>query len=462
MAYALSDTRGLAWPAIETALTRDRAPGRFIAAVRRRVEQVRRGDQGWLAESTLEPVTELPSIDQAATGLGEAALERVVVIKLNGGLATSMGLTGPKSLVPVRNQASFLDLVVQQMLTLHGRARVPLVLMNSFATHASTSAALDRYPELTAQQQQLPTAVVQHRLPKLDAQTLAPISWTDDAKRWCPPGHGDLYLTLATSGLLAALLDHGIEYAFVSNIDNLGATLDPALLGQCVRDQLPFLMEVTERTPTDRKGGHLARRRADGRLTLRELAQCPEADRDQFQDITRHRYFNTNSLWLHLPTVASLLATGDSLVDLPLIVNRKTVDPADPSSPAVLQLETAMGTAISAVPGAAAVCVPRRRFSPVKTTNELLIVRSDAYAVTATGELALVARRPHPPVVHLSEPYQRLSDFEARFPYGAPSLATCDDLQIDGDVTFGANVTIRGSVRLVGNQFIPDGTVLEG
>ncbi len=444
------------WPLIDRALRTDGAPERFVAAVERRVSLIHTGELGTMAEATIEPIASLPPIDETAAVIGRAAIDRMVVIKLNGGLATSMGLDQPKSLLGVRGKRTFLDLVIYQLAELPKPP--PLILFNSFATQAATQAALaQRQPSASEIQ-----TIVQHRLPKLDATTLAPVSWpADPVKAWCPPGHGDLYLALATSGLLKQLLERGIEYAFVSNIDNLGATLDPALLGMLERDRIPFLMEVAERTPTDTKGGHLAL--ADGhRLTLRELAQCPVDDRPQFQDIARHRFFNTNSLWLHLPSIAALLDVGDALVDLPLIVNRKTVDPADPTSPPVVQLETAMGSAISAISGARAIHVPRHRFAPVKTTNELLIVRSDAYELTAAGELTLTTGRVRPPHVALGPTYQLLADFERRLPYGAPSLRDCDELIVEGDVTFGATVTIRGSVHLTENQRIPDGTVLEG
>lgn len=452
----LNTSSTAAWPAIEQKLRVDRAPERFIAAVQRRVAQLATGELGTIPEAAIEPIVDLPPIDPTASAAGAAALNRTVVIKLNGGLATSMGLDQPKSLLPVRGDRTFLDLVVQQLAALPVRPR--LILFNSFATDAPTRQALERLGSLPVAVE----TVLQHREPKLAADTLAPVVWpADTVKEWCPPGHGDLYLTLATSGLLERLLDGGVEYAFVSNIDNLGATLDRAILGMLERDRIPFLMEAAERTPTDTKGGHLART-ADGRLTLRELAQCPAADLDLFQDVARHHFFNTNSLWLHLPTVRALLETGEALVDLPLIVNRKTANPSDSSSPAVVQLETAMGSAISAISGAQAIAVPRRRFAPVKTTNELLMVRSDAYELTSAGELTLASGRTAPPQVVLGSAYKLLRDFDRRFERGAPSLRDCAELVVNGDVTFGANVTVRGSVQLTGNQSVPDGAVLEG
>ncbi|MEA2441924.1 MAG: UTP--glucose-phosphate uridylyltransferase, partial [Thermoleophilaceae bacterium] len=182
-----------------------------------------------------------------------------------------------------------------------------------------------------------------------------------------------------------------------------------------------------------RKGGHIARR--GGRLVLRETAQVPEGD-ESFADYRRWRYYNTNNLWVHLPS----LADRADPVDLPLIVNRKTVDPADPDSPDVVQLETAMGAAIGAIEGAAALCVPRTRFAPVKTTNDLLVVRSDAYVLREDDARVVPAperKGTAPPLVDLDPRFYRLlSDFEQRFPSGPPSLVHAERLVVRGDVVF--------------------------
>ena len=98
------------------------------------------------------------------------------------------------------------------------------------------------------------------------------------------------------------------------------------------RERVPFLMEVADRTPADRKGGHLARRAGGGGLVLREVAQTPDEDLDAFQDIARHRYFNTNTLWIDLRALAAVLRERGGVLGLPMIVNRKTVDPGDGDS----------------------------------------------------------------------------------------------------------------------------------
>ena len=423
------------------------------------------GEQGTLPESEIEPVESLPDAEELPDDPdgARAALDRAVVIKLNGGLGTSMGMSRAKSLLEVKDGLSFLDVIARQVLTLREEAgaRVPLVLMNSFATRDDSLAALSRYPDLEVD---LPLDFVQGKVPKLRADDLEPVSWPDDPKlEWVPPGHGDLYPSLAGSGMLDAMLERGYEYAFVSNSDNLGATLDERILAWFARERLPFLMEAADRTESDRKGGHLARR-PDGGLVLREIAQTPKEDEAAFQDVSRHRYFNCNTLWVSLPALAEKLSEGGGVLELPMIVNRKTVDPTDSSSPAVIQLETAMGAAIDVFEGAAAVRVPRSRFVPVKTTADLLSLRSDAYVMSEGPRVELAPEREGtPPVIDLdSEHYKLVPDLERRFPVGPPSLVACERLTVEGDVRFGSGVVVRGSVQVEGPREIEDGAVLEG
>jgi UTP--glucose-1-phosphate uridylyltransferase len=432
-------------------------------------ERLVAGDTGVLPEAELEPVESLPDLEELPSDDAAAAeaLDRAVVLKLNGGLGTSMGLDRAKSLLEVKNGLTFLDIIARQVLALRqrSRARLPLVLMNSFATHEDSMAALARYPEIEGD---VPLAFMQNKFPRIRADDLKPISWPQNpALEWAPPGHGDLYTAIAASGMLDQLLERGYRYAFVSNSDNLGATLEPKILAWFAQQGIPFLMEAADRTAADRKGGHLARRRGDG-LVLRESAQVPPEDADAFQDIDRHRFFNTNNLWVDLRALAEELERRSGVLELPVIVNRKTVDPADPSTPAVIQLEAAMGAAIEVFDGAHALRVPRRRFAPVKTTDDLLVVRSDAYVLTADSQVELAPERgERAPLVELDARfYKILRDFDPRFPAGPPSLVGCERLAVVGDVVFGAGVVVRGSVTIrhdgPGQLRVEDGTVLEG
>ena len=397
-----------------------------IATFAHYYEQLAEGASGLIAEDELEPATDVPDLDDlpAADDDARAALDRTVVLRLNGGLGTSMGMTRAKSLLQAKDGLTFLDLIARQVLALRERtgARLPLVLMNSFYTREDSLEALGRYADLDAD---VPADFVQNKEPKLLADDLRPVEWPDDPDlEWCPPGHGDLYTALQTSGMLAALREHGYDYALVANSDNLGATLDERILGWIAREEIPFLMEVADRTAADRKGGHIARRRSDGQLVLRELAQTPDEDADAFADIERHRFFNTNNLWVDLRALERALAERDGVLGLPLIRNSKTVDPGDSGSPDVLQIETAMGAALAVFEGARALRVGRERFAPVKTTDDLLVVRSDVYEVTDDARVVVSAQRDGGlPLVELdSAHFKRIDDFEARFPDG-PAVA---------------------------------------
>src|SRR3954466_10044287 len=403
-------------------------------------ERLQDGETGVVAESEIEPLDELPAADELPGGDETAggAVDRAVVIKLNGGLGTSMGMTGPKSLVEVKDGLTFLDIIVRQVLGLRERtgARLPLVLMNSFSTRDASLEALGRYEDVEAD---VPLDFVQNKVPKLLADELEPVDWPDDPDlEWAPPGHGDLYTALVTSGMLDELLERDYRYAFVSNADNLGAVLEPRILAWMAGEHVPFVMEVADRTEADRKGGHIARRRDGDGLVLREIAQTPDEDVDAFQDTSRHRYFNTNTLWVDLAALRAPLHERDGVLGLPMIVNRKTVDPSDKSSPAVIQLETAMGAAIDVFDGARAIRVPRRRFAPVKTTSDLLALRSDAYTLSDAAHVEPAEGRDRAPLVELdSEYFKLIRDFDARFPAGPPSLREARRLAVAGDVTFG-------------------------
>lgn len=451
---------------VAAALHKMRAAGAHpaeLAAMRRRLRQLEDPEAGRLPGEELTPVPDLPRLDDLPEPDPQRArslLDRLVVVKLNGGLGTSMGLSGPKSRLPVKGAASFLDVLAMQVLALRTRygARLPLLLLNSSSTRGPSLDALRGHPGLG--DQDLPLDFLQGREPKLRADDLQPVSWPADPElEWCPPGHGDLYTALAATGTLDVLIDAGMRWCFVSNADNLGALADVRLAAWIADEQVPFAMEAVRGTPADRKGGHLALR--DGRVVVRETAQVPEGD-ESFGDVDRWRYYNTNNLWIDLRAQRELQVTDPAAPALPLIVNRKTVDPRDPSSTPVLQLETAMGGAIGSIPGARAVQVPRSRFAPVKTTDDLLVVRSDAYELTPAGHLVPTFDGPGPVVTLDPRHFRLVSDVAERFPHGVPSLRRCRRLDVEGDVTFGAGVEVEGTVRLTGPRHVPDGEVLRG
>jgi len=422
------------------------------------------GEQGLIPEASIAPLGEVETLAGVVASESDrrAALAKVAVVKLNGGLGTSMGLSGPKTALKVRGELTFLDIIARQTLALRARYGVdlPLLLMNSFRTREESLEILAAYPELEVDG--LPLDFLQNAEPKLTADTLEPVAWPADPElEWCPPGHGDVYVSLQGTGLLDALRAKGIRYVFLSNADNLGATCDPDIAAWLIANDIPYAAEVCERTANDRKGGHLAVRRSDGQLILRDSAMVAPGEDEYFQDNTLHTLFHANNLWVDLDVLARLLDERGGVLGLPVIVNRKTVDPTDAGSPKVVQIESAMGAAIEVFEGSRAISVPRNRFRPVKSTNELLLVQSDIFEMDEDAQL--VATIDHAePAIRLGSAYRFVPDFLARFPAGPPSLRECTALTVSADATFGAGVRCVGEVVVDRPGPIADGAVLTG
>jgi len=420
------------------------------------------GESLFVPESAISAVDDLPSYELLSAE-DPKLLTSTVMLKLNGGLGTGMGLEKAKSLLPLKDGNTFLDFIAKQVLNMRSTFGVDLafMLMNSFSTSRDTMQALSIYETLAAGG--LPLEFLQNKAPKVAAGDLTPASWPAAPNlEWCPPGHGDLYPALVGSGTLDLLLKKGYKYMFVSNSDNLGATMDVKLLTWFARSGAPFAMEVAARTAADKKGGHLARS-ASGGLLLRELAQCPDEDADAFQDVSKHRFFNTNNLWVNLEALKATFAKFKGVMPLAVMQNSKTVDPRDKKSTKVLQLETAMGSAIECFEGAQAIVIPRSRFAPVKTTADLLALSSDAYEVTPDSRMVLRPERNGvPPTVKLDGSYKFVDQLQVLIPQGPPSLIKCTKLTIEGKVAFAAGVIIEGSCAFVGSgdeiKIVPPGT----
>ncbi|MFQ5482123.1 MAG: UTP--glucose-1-phosphate uridylyltransferase [Nitrospinaceae bacterium] len=380
-----------------------------------------------------------------------AGFSRLVVLKLNGGLGTGMGCSAPKSSIPVKGGQSFMDLILRQMKDLQAYAPVPLMLMNSFYTDAATqemlAGARDGIPLETFTQNRFP------RLFRDTGEPLSPEQWGHAA--WYPPGHGDLYACLQDQGWLDRWLGEGREVLFVSNADNLGSLVDARILHFILENDIPFLMEMTPKTPADVKGGTLFQK--DGRLHLLEMASVPEEHLAEFQGMDKFRVFNTNNIWIHLRHLKSRLQTGP--LNLTVIVNGKQVD----GNP-VVQLETAVGAGLENFAQAVGLVVARDRFAPVKTTNDLLLIQSDLFNEDS-GRLLRHPGRVNPalPQVHLGETFKNLDDFNARIPQPL-RLLELESLTVEGDVRFQGGATLKGNVRLKGLQaplVIPADSIVE-
>ncbi|ELW63322.1 UTP--glucose-1-phosphate uridylyltransferase [Tupaia chinensis] len=389
---------------------------------------------------------------------------KLVVVKLNGGLGTSMGCKGPKSLIGVRNENTFLDLTVQQIEHLNKtyNTDVPLVLMNSFNTDEDTKKILQKYNHCRVKIY----TFNQSRYPRINKESLLPVAKDvsysgENTEAWYPPGHGDIYASFYNSGLLDTFIGEGKEYIFVSNIDNLGATVDLYILNHLMNPpngkRCEFVMEVTNKTRADVKGGTLTQ--YEGKLRLVEIAQVPKAHVDEFKSVSKFKIFNTNNLWISLAAVKRL--QEQNAIDMEIIVNPKTLD----GGLNVIQLETAVGAAIKSFENSLGINVPRSRFLPVKTTSDLLLVMSNLYSLNA-GSLTMSEKREFPtvPLVKLGSSFTKVQDYLRRFE-SIPDMLELDHLTVSGDVTFGKNVSLKGTVIIIANHGdridIPPGAVLE-
>jgi UTP--glucose-1-phosphate uridylyltransferase len=413
------------------------------------------GERGFISRDDIAPVrkdeiADLETLDRF-TEEGVRALKEAVIIKLNGGLGTSMGLSKAKSLIKVKDGYNFLDIIARQVLSLRKEHEtdIPLVLMNSFSTDEDSTKFLERYPGLSSD---IPLSFLQHKFPKVLKQDLSPAVWPMDPDlEWNPPGHGDIYCALITSGMLNKLIKRGYQYAFISNSDNLGGTMNVAALGYLVSKDFPFMMEVAEKTKADIKGGHIARLRQTGGLVLREIAQCPEEEIEEFQDIEVYKYFNTNNIWVNLVFLKDQLKEPGNILKLPAIVNPKRISPKDDSSPEV----------------SAAVKVPKTRFAPVKRCQDLVALMSDCYVMTEDSRVIQNPQRRLGDIkIDLDDRYYRKIDqLQERFPHGVPSLVDCKSLKVEGNVYFGRGIMIKGDVTITNplskQVSIPEGAVID-
>ncbi|KAG7907709.1 hypothetical protein KL906_003790 [Ogataea polymorpha] len=386
-------------------------------------------------------------------------LSKLAVLKLNGGLGTSMGCVGPKSVIEVRDGQSFLDLSVRQLEHLNKTydTDVPLLLMNSFNTNDDTQIIVRKYQGHRIRIR----TFNQSRYPRVFKDSLLPVpqSYDDKLDAWYPPGHGDLFESLVSSGELDVLLEQGKEILFVSNGDNLGATVDTKILNHMVETGAEYIMELTDKTRADVKGGTLIN--YNGQVRLLEIAQVPKDHVEDFKSIKKFTNFNTNNLWINLRAIKRLVEAN--ALEMEIIPNSKSISVGN-SEMQVLQLETAVGAAIRHFKGAHGVVVPRSRFLPVKTCSDLMLVKSDLFNLQH-GALKLdSARFGGAPLIKLGSHFKKVSNFQQRIPH-MPRILELDHLTVTGNVYFGRGIQLKGTVIIVcsdGQRIdIPNGSILE-
>lgn len=434
----------------------------FFALFRRYLQDRSKGNT--VEWSKIEPPKKEQVVDYKRLAETESRtfLSKLAVLKLNGGLGTSMGCVGPKSVIEVREGMSFLDLSVRQIEHLNRSydVNVPFVLMNSFNTDDDTQNIIKKYEGhnidiLTFNQSRYPRILKDSLLP-------APKSFKSAISDWYPPGHGDVFESLYNSGILDKLIERGVEYIFLSNVDNLGAVVDLRILQHMVETETEYIMELTDKTKADVKGGTIID--YEGEVRLLEIAQVPKEHVNEFKSIKKFKYFNTNNIWLSTKAVKRVVEEGELAMEI--IPNNKSI-PADrkgESDVSIVQLETAVGAAIRHFKNAHGVNVPRRRFLPVKTCSDLMLVKSDLYSLNH-GQLRIDSSRFGPaPLIKLGNDFKKVSDFLKRIP-SIPKILELDHLTITGAVNLGRGVTLKGTVIIVATEGstidIPPGSILE-
>ncbi|EJW03698.1 hypothetical protein EDEG_00186 [Edhazardia aedis USNM 41457] len=380
-------------------------------------------------------------------------LSKLAVLKLNGGLGTTMGCVGPKSSIHVRGGENFLDMSVKHIDGLNKKhnVNVPLILMNSFNTEKITNKLIRRYSGIRVFSQSV--------YPRIYSDSLLPVCPSFRDAGLYPPGHGDLFYSLKRSGLLDELISEGKEYLFISNIDNMAATVDCKILNYVVENNVDFLMEVTNKTRADIKGGTIIE--YENSLKLLEIAQVPPEHKSDFTSVRKFKIFNTNSVWVNLKALKKILENGPMKLDI--IENKKALPKTNEK---VIQLETAIGAAIAHFKNAKGMIVPRTRFLPVKTTSDLFLVQSNIF-IEEKGALVLNPKRLYlgNPIIRLVGPhFKEVNKYLERFS-GIPDILDLDHLTVSGNVKFGKNVTLKGTVIIIASENntikIPDGAILE-
>jgi UTP--glucose-1-phosphate uridylyltransferase len=350
----------------------------------------------------------------------------IAIVKLNGGLGTSMGCTSPKSLIPCQpNGNTFLDTIIKQ--TQHMPWIKKTILLNSFNTHTQTRAHLKKQHPNTIVEH-----VIQHAFPKIDKNTNKPLP-TTSPNNLNPPGHGSVYFDLYHSGILHQCEKENIHTLFISNADNLAATCDPHIATHMQKNNIPFLIELTPKTKNDTKGGTIINYK--NQLTLWEIAQVTPEQQTQF---TQQPVFNTNNIWVHIPTLIKTIESNKLTLDL--IQNQKTQD-----NKPVIQLEYAMGSAIQSFPNAQALMVPRSRFFPIKKMNDLFLLLSDYCTFKPNGHLHWNTSQEI--YIDCQDPLNNVDTFLQQITI-IPSIKHLDHLEISGNLHINSPIQLSGTIKL--------------
>lgn len=301
--------------------------------------------------------------DARAAGLAALRAGEAAVVVLNGGMATRFG-GGVKGMVEVLDGRSFLELKLASAAEVAERlgTSIPAAVMTSFATDVATR-------DFVAARG-LPAPLYFSQSVSLRLEPDGSLFREGDGRpSLYTPGHGDVLEAFRSSGTLGRMRDDGVRHVIVSNVDNLGARLDPAVLGMHILAGRPLTVEVASKEGD--MGGAPAR--VDGRLMLLEAPRFPPGfDQDQIP------VFNVNTVTFDLEAL-------DREYDLTWLYVEKQVE-----GRRAVQLEHLFHEVSAFLPTTYLVVPrsgPRGRFFPVKTRNDLEAAREPLRELLAASPL---------------------------------------------------------------------------
>ncbi|KAH9724771.1 UTP--glucose-1-phosphate uridylyltransferase [Citrus sinensis] len=396
-------------------------------------------------------------------------LDKLVVVKFNGALGTNMGFSGPKSAIEVKNNLTPLDLMVDQVESLNSKygCNVPLLLMDTAETHDRVQKVLEKYSNSKVDIHSLSLSQQPHE------KSFEGHSRKD--KLYPSSDHSVVFLSLMKSGTLDLLLVQGKEYALVVDSDNVAAVADPSIL---------VLVLVAPVPSIDLRNSLINLR--PGKFQLVDITQNPTKQTCNIIYVSmicsicsfafladqcfifcfimvkksggKFKFINTRSMWVNLRAIKRLIDTDELKVEN--FSSSKEVNDDQ-----IISRGTAADSAIQFFDHTIGINVAQSRYLPVNSTSDLLLLQSDLYTADE-GILVQNPARDNPanPSIELGPEFEKVNDFQSRFK-SIPSIINLDSLKVEGDVWFGAGITLKGKVSIVAKPGmkleIPDGIVLE-
>lgn len=372
-------------------------------------------------------------------------LDKLVVVKFNGALGTNMGFSGPKSAIEVKNNLTPLDLMVDQVESLNSKygCNVPLLLMDTAETQDHVQKVLEKYSNSKVDIHSLSLSQQTHE------KSFEGHSRKD--KLYPSSDHSVVFLSLMKSGTLDLLLVQGKEYALVVDSDNVAAVADPKIFNHLIQNQIEYCMEVAPVPSIDLRNSLINLR--PGKFQLVDITQNPTK-----QSGGKFKFINTRSMWVNLRAIKRLIDTDELKIEN--FSSSKEVNDDQ-----IISRGTGADSAIQFFDHTIGINVAQSRYLPVNSTSDLLLLQSDLYTADE-GILVQNPARDNPanPSIELGPEFEKVNDFQSRFK-SIPSIINLDSLKVEGDVWFGAGITLKGKVSIVAKPGmkleIPDGIVLE-